>query len=99
MARDDVTDFMSQHRRQLIIACQAQQSRRDIDMPARKREAVDLAALNDVKLVKHVGAQAGLRTALAGPLGPIETYIRQIKFLRDLAMKLHPEFDLITLTQ
>src|SRR5215510_14590737 len=99
MTRHDVTDFMCQHRCQLIVVRQFQKGRRDIDVTTRQREAVDLAALYDMKLVEKIWPQAGLRASLADALRPIESGVGQTKLLRDFTMKLHPQLDFVALVQ
>src|SRR5712692_10765408 len=68
-------------------------------MSARKRESVNLATLNDVELVKQAWPQTGLRAALADAFDAVEARVRQTKLLRDFAVKLHAEFDLVALVQ
>ena len=99
MTRDDVADFVSEHRREFVIVGQFQERRRRIYMSARQREAVNLSALNHMKFIDQVRAQAGVRAALSDPFGSIQPNIRQVKFLRHFTMKLHPEFDFIVLVQ
>jgi hypothetical protein len=52
-----------------------------------------------VEFVKQTWTQARTRTALADSFHPIETCVRQPEFLRNFAMKLQAQLDLVALIQ
>src|SRR5205807_6896065 len=69
VSRDDVANFMAQHRAEFIVIRESKQRRRHIDMSAGKREAINLAALDHVKFVDETRPQTGLRATLAQAIG------------------------------
>jgi len=99
VASNDVTDFMRQNRSQLVVVCQLEQRTRDVDVSARQRETIDLAALNHMEFVKHIWPQAGSRTTLTEAFHPIQAHVRQAIFLRYFAVKLRAELNLVALVQ
>jgi hypothetical protein len=68
-------------------------------MATGKREAIDLATLNDVKPVSEIRPQADARATLPDALNAIQTDISEIELLRHLTVKLRAELYFITLIQ